>query len=112
MRAPIVVVEGNDIGVFLSIEGAESSIEPIDVRSDIYRIFDATGIQLRADIHKLPGLLAPERIRLSPTSFSDSDFLVSTLRQYLSEATKKECPLDTLLAILVATAAELAANFE
>lgn len=108
MRAPIIVVEGNDIGIFMSIDAAESSVEPIDVRADEYRIFDATGIQLRADIHKLPGLLARERIKLSPTSFDDPDFLASTLRKYLSEATNQECPLDTPLAILVATVAEFA----
>ncbi len=108
MRAPIVVVEGDDIAIFLSIDAAESSIEPIDVRADIYRIFDATGIQLRADIHRLPGLLAPERIKLSPESIGDPDFLQSTLREFLFRATNQEYPSDTPLAILVATVAEFA----
>ena len=106
MRAPIVVVEGNDIHIYLSIGAAESSIEPIDVRADVYRFFDATGIQLRADILKLPGLLAREQIKLSPASISDPDFLQSTLRKFLFRATNQEYPSDTPLAILVATVAE------
>ena len=43
---PIFVIEGNDVGVFRTVGDAQLQLEPDDVRTTQYQVYDSTGAKL------------------------------------------------------------------
>lgn len=50
MVPPIIVNENGDIQLFRSTEEAGRAMEPIDIRNEEYKAYDAEGYPLRLDI--------------------------------------------------------------
>ncbi len=75
---PIYVIEGQDVGVYLSVEKAERHLEAIDVRSQIYVGFDARGqpLLIRSEANDV-------RIAIDGEKDPDPDALAAILRRYL-----------------------------
>jgi hypothetical protein len=105
---PIVAVErGGEVHVFLSVEEAESYIEPTDVEHGEYDIFDRSGAVLAATIEKASTLLAPKTVRLADSGESDSAALEKHLRGYIARLKQEPAEgasLDQLVEQLVALA--------
>lgn len=50
VKPPIVVIEGDDVGVYPSQGAMSRHVEPIDVRDGIFEFYDSEGCLLRAVI--------------------------------------------------------------
>jgi|SRR4051812_29065771 hypothetical protein len=84
MRAPIIAIErGGEVHVFSTVVKAESFIEPDDVKSRQYDIYDSTGAIISASVHRTSGLFSPERVSLSDTGNGDAATLRDRIGSYL-----------------------------
>ncbi len=101
--APIFIVEGDDIGIFSSVVKAQEQLEPEDVKTSHYRIYDATGAKLSVATDNSAVYIYAE----SPPQNADSE-LSEILKRYLARFSKQ--PLDSNhenLNILIARTQEI-----
>ena len=78
IELPIFIVEGNDVGIYKTLEKAINHLEPIDVKNKIYDGYDASGRKLKIDVlnNRIVVTLAEEK----PTH---AKVLETILRNYL-----------------------------
>jgi hypothetical protein len=94
---PIFIVEGHDVGIYESLEVAESDLEPIDVKAGVYAGYDAGGRRLKIETD---GKLT--FITLAELEQSGAIELEEVLREYLdamgeSSARDPACDLPGLV---------------
>ena len=53
MKIPIIVVDGGDVGLYLSKEEVEQDLEAIDVKQNTFKAFDAEGRVLTLFVEKI-----------------------------------------------------------
>ena len=108
LEPPIFVVDGEDVLIFRSREGAENSLEP-PVRG--LRAFDAIGNRLSLATCRERWLgIERDTVLLSPTEgeVTGADELAGALRRYLAGAFRDQDLSSVPLSSLVKFAAELA----
>ena len=54
METPLFLVGDGDIDIFATKESLEQYFEPIDARTGVHSVFDATGTQLEAKVCRVP----------------------------------------------------------
>lgn len=91
MNLPIFVIErGDNILAFRSVESAERYLEPADVKSGEYAVFDSVGQRILLDITTESKVLFSfwevnvERTKLRPAEEWNRDYLVASLRAFLT----------------------------
>lgn len=80
----IFVVEGDDVGIFESVEHAQNHLEPVDVKDGIYEGYDGLGRLLRITTDGRDTF-----IELAQDEPSDITALETTLRTYLVHVGEK-----------------------
>lgn len=93
-RVPLLVWESGDLLTFQSVAEAESSLEPIDVRSGIYRGFDGEGRLLTLGVtvrrERFLGIVSVSRervfVRLAEESPNHRGELKDILQRFLRAA--------------------------
>lgn len=94
---PIFLIEGEDVGIFTSVQRAENHIEPADV--DVGEAFDARGQRLRVTTDGVRTF-----IDLAEKDASDLSYFERVLRQYLTaigekRADQQACDFNCLIEI-------------
>lgn len=105
MRFPLVVIakDSGDVSLFEELKGAESAIEPPDIK--VSEAFDANGMILRAEAVEPQGkFVSSGGVRLIATDQYDADKLRARLLKYLSvlkvKVENRNADLDVLLSLL------------
>lgn len=104
MRPPIILGEAGDVTVYATQEDAERSVEPIDVKRELYIAYDSEGRALRFIVHTKHGLFSREWVSLQeqesePTHQQQLHDLLCT---FLQQIGIEEAPnQDTSLADLI-----------
>jgi len=108
IRPPIIVDESGDISIFDSARSAERYLEPIDVRNEVYEVYDATGRRLKPEIRAETRLFfgrfgfKTESVVLVSSELVEADRLQQRLLRFLEKVKKGDAslaalPLETLV---------------
>jgi hypothetical protein len=87
---PLIIAEGLDVFLFESVESAELGLESTDVRSGIYKGFDAEGRALRIELgravpNETGGGVDAVRVRLAESEPTHAAELRGLLRAFLDD---------------------------